>query len=314
MSIIKSMKAPRIIAFLLLALAALWTPRESARAQDTGVKFFAETGHNVQGEFLKFYNQAREPNLVYGYPITEQFVSRDGKTVQYFQRARFELTSANDIALTPLGRALYQPAAPLEAKNPFACEMFSGTPVCYAFLDFYKANGGATQFGVPVAPAEQQGDAFIQYFEYARFEWRAEQFQNRVALTDLGRIYFDALKEDAAQLSPLAPQDATINPVLSLRARAFVATPVTRPSGSQTVFILVQSQTLQAVANVSGVAVIRLPDGGAQTIVFATDQFGAAKFSFDFTNLEPGKLVSIEIAVNYQGLATATKTSFRIWH
>ncbi|GJQ52328.1 MAG: hypothetical protein HKUEN02_11750 [Anaerolineaceae bacterium] len=73
-------------------------------------------------------------------------------------------------------------------------------------------------------------------------------------------------------------------------------------------------RSLQAVANVSGVAVIRLPDGGTQTIVFATDQFGVAKFSFDFTNLKPGKLVSIEIAVNYQGLATATKTSFRIWH
>ncbi len=47
---------------------------------------------------------------VYGYPITEQFVGREGRLVQYFQRARFELhpelTAGLRVQLTPLGRAL----------------------------------------------------------------------------------------------------------------------------------------------------------------------------------------------------------------
>ncbi|MCC6298939.1 MAG: carboxypeptidase regulatory-like domain-containing protein [Anaerolineales bacterium] len=298
-----------IIAFALLLAA--W---RSAYAQSADVKFFPETGHNIRGEFLKFYNNTHDPILVYGYPITEQFVSRDGKTVQYFQRARFEVTASGALALTPIGRALHQPATPLDAKNPLACQSFNGVPVCYAFLDFYKANGGAAQFGNPVAPAEQQGSLFAQYFEYARFEWRANNFQNRVVITDLGRIYFDVIKEDPSHRNPVTPQDATINPVLSLRAHAFVAKSVTRSSGAQTVSVLVQSQTMQPVANANGSALVRLPDGATQTIAFATNQFGVAQFSFDFANLPPGELVTIEITVKYLGLETTTKTSFRVWY
>ncbi len=308
------MKAARKFTTLILVLVSLWATWGTVRAQSADVKYFRETGHSVRGEFLKFYDNVRDPNLMYGYPITEQFVSRDGKTVQYFQRARFELTASNTITLTPLGRALHQPAAPLDAKNPFACESFAEIPVCYAFLDFYKANGGAAQFGNPIAPAEQQGGLFMQYFEYARLEWRADQFQNHVAITDLGRIYFDAMNEDPAQRSPIPPQDATINPVLSIRARAFVANSVTRSSDSQTVSIVVQSQTLQPIANANGIAIVRLPNGATQNIAFATDQFGIAKFSFDFANIKPGELVLVEITVNFQGLTTLTKTSFRVWY
>ena len=298
----------------IIALSLLLAARGIVHAQSADVKFFPETGHTVRGEFLKFYNNTRDPNLVYGYPITEQFVSRDGKTVQYFQRARFELTASGALALTPIGRALHQPAASLDAKNPFACESFGGIPVCYAFLEFYKANGGAAQFGNPVAPAEQLGGAFMQYFEYARFEWRTDRSQNHVVITDLGRIYFDALNEDPSQRNPVAPQDATINPVLSLRARAFVANSVTRSSGAQTVSILVQSQTLQSIANANGVAIVRLPDGATQNFAFTTNQFGVAQISFEFANVRPGELVAIEITVNFQGLTTTTKTSFRVWY
>ena len=308
------MKTARIFATLILVFVVFWASWGNVHAQSADVKYFAETGHNVRGEFLKFYNNARDPILLYGYPITEQFISRDGKTVQYFQRARFELTNSNTIALTPIGRALHQPTTPLDAKNPFACDLFAGIPVCYAFLDFYKANGGAAQFGNPLAPAEQQGDLFMQYFEYARFEWRVDRFQNHVAITDLGRIYFDAMNEDPAQRSPVTPQDATINPVLSIHPRAFVAKSVTRASGSQTVSVLVQSQTLQPIANASGIAIVRFPNGATQNITFATDSIGVAKFSFDFKDLKAGDLVLIEITVKYQNLPGKTVTSFRVWY
>ncbi len=308
MSAIRKVIASIIILTVLLASWGI------VQAQSADVKFFPETGHNVRGEFFKFYFNTRDPNLVYGYPITEQFTSRDGKTVQYFQRARFELTASGTIALTPIGHALHQPATPLDARNPFACESFAGIPVCYAFLDFYKENGGTAQFGNPVAPAEQQGSLFVQYFEYSRFEWRTDRFQNHVAITDLGRIYFDVANEDPAHRNPVTPQDATINPVLSIHARAFVARSITQSSGSQTVSILVQSQTLQPIANANGIATVRLPDGTTQSFTFATNQFGIAHFSFEFASLEPGNLVPIEVTVNFQGLTSFTKTSFRVWY
>lgn len=313
-NIITTMNAVRKIIVSIIALTLLLASRGNVRAQSADVKFFPETGHSVRGDFLKFYNNPPDPILVYGYPITEQFISRDGKTVQYFQRARFELTGSGTLALTPIGRALHQPAAPLDAKNPLACQSLNGVPVCYAFLDFYKAHGGAAQFGNPIAPAEQQGGLFVQYFEYARFEWRADNFQVRVAITDLGRIFFDTMNEDPAQRNPLTPQDATINPVLSIQARAFVSKSVTRASGSQTVSVLVQSQTLQPIANANGIAIVRFPNGATQQLTFAANQFGVAQFTFDFASLKPGDLVAIDITVNFQGLTTTTKTSFRVWY
>ena len=58
-------------------------------------QFFPETGHNVPPAFLKFWND-HGGLAVFGYPITEVRSEKnpvDGKdySVQYFERARFEL-------------------------------------------------------------------------------------------------------------------------------------------------------------------------------------------------------------------------------
>ena len=85
------MKAIWQLAVLFLVLTILLTPWGSASAQSAEVQYFPETGHHIKGDFLRFYKSVTDPRLVFGYPITEQMTSRDGKTVQYFQRARFEL-------------------------------------------------------------------------------------------------------------------------------------------------------------------------------------------------------------------------------
>jgi len=75
------MKVNRRFVIVLLVLTLLLTTQGTAQAQSTDVQFFPDTGHNVKGVFLQFYNSAKDPKLVYGYPITEQMTSRDGKTV-----------------------------------------------------------------------------------------------------------------------------------------------------------------------------------------------------------------------------------------
>lgn len=313
------MKATRKFTTFILVLIILLVSWGSAHAQATDVLFFAETGHTVRGEFLKYYNSVRDPKLVFGYPITEQITSRDGKTVQYFQRTRFELVadSLNNprIQLTAIGQALYKPGVPQNINNPAACQTFvsTGYSVCFQFLDFYRANGAVEQFGNPISPFEFHGDLLVQYFEYARFEWRTDGFKGRVVPTDLGRIYFDVLGEDSAHREPVQPPDATINPILSIKARAFVAKSITLSSGEQTVFVIVQSQTNQFIANANGEAMIRLPDGTTQEFDFTTNERGVAQFSFNFKNQKAGELVPIEVKVRYQNLASTTKTSFRIW-
>ena len=261
------MNVIRRLAALFLVLIVLLTPWGNAGAQSADVQFFPETGHNIKGDFLRFYKSISDPRLVFGYPITEQITSKDGKTVQYFQRARFELRpdlpNGQQIQLTSVGQATYKPEQQLTMGNSAGCDLFpSGYSVCFAFLDFYKASGGVTQFGNPISPFEFHENLIVQYFEKARFEWRADRPEGqRVVLTDLGRLYFDQLGEDPAHLKPVKPLDATINPILSLRIRAFVAKPLTRPTGQQTVYVIVQSQTLQAVSNATGKTTVNWPDG-----------------------------------------------------
>jgi hypothetical protein len=315
-----SMKAPRQLTALFLFLAMLLSDTQLAAAQSSSAEFFPETGHHVRGDFLRFYKSVPDPLLVFGFPITEQITSKDGKTVQYFQRARFELRTdlpePGRVQLTAVGRALYRPADQLQISNTSGCDLFpTGFSVCFAFLDFFKANGSVTQFGNPISPFEFHENLIVQYFEKARFEWRADRPEGqRVALTDLGRSYFDQLGEDPALLKPVTPLDATINPILSIKTRAFVAKPLTGSSGQQTIYVIVQSQTLQAVSNATGKATVHWPDGRTEEYFFTTNRAGLGSVTFNFADQEQGELVTIDIVVIYQGLGSTTRTSFRIWY
>ncbi len=299
-----------------LALTILLTQWGTASAQSADVQFFPETGHNVKGDFLRFYKSVHDPRLLFGYPITEVITSKDGKTVQYFQRARFELTGPQQVQLTSLGQAIYKPQNRVNLANLAGCDLFpTGYPVCFAFLDFYKANGGAVQFGNPISPFEFHENLIVQYFEKARFEWRADRPESqRVVLTDLGRLYFDQSGENSAYLKPAEPLDATINPILAIKVRAFVAKSVTQANGQQTVYVIVQSQTGQAITSTVGKATIRWSDGRSQDYYFVTNGAGLGTFTFNFQNQKQGELVLIDIAVSYQGLPGTTRTSFRIWY
>jgi hypothetical protein len=260
-----------------------------------------------------------DPRLVFGFPITEPITSKDGKTVQYFQRARFELRrdlpENQRVQLTLVGQALYRQADQLNLGNISGCELFpTGYAVCLAFLDFFRANGGTAQFGNPISPFEFHENLIVQYFEKARFEWRADRPEGqRVVLTDLGRQYFDQLGEDQTHLKPVSPVDATINPILSIRAHAFVAKPLTGATGQQAVYVIVQSQTLQAVSNASGKVTVSWTDGRTEEYFFTTNQVGLGTVTLNFADQKQGELVPIEITVVYQGLGSRTRTSFRIW-
>lgn len=313
------MKAIRQFAALFLFLAILLSKPGSAIAQSATVQFFPETGHYVRGDFLSFYQGVPDPRLVFGYPITEEITSKDGKTVQYFQRARFELRNdlpeTQRVQLTPVGQGLYERSDQLRLENISGCELFpTGYSVCLAFLDFFKTNGGAVQFGNPISPFEFHENLIVQYFEKARFEWRADRPEGqRVVLTDLGRRFFDQLGEDPVLLKPVSPIDATINPILSIKAHAFVAKALTGSTGQQTVYVIVQSQTLQAVSNATGKAAVHWPDGRTEEYFFATNRAGLGMVTLNFADQKQGELVPIDIVVVYQGLGSTTRTSFRIW-
>jgi sugar lactone lactonase YvrE len=67
---------------------------EAEVTQNGDCRPFDETRHAVCGHFRNFWETHGGLRL-FGYPITEAFVDKDGLTVQWFERARFEHHPAN---------------------------------------------------------------------------------------------------------------------------------------------------------------------------------------------------------------------------
>ena len=304
-------------ATFVLALCLLASTWSSVHAQ--GIQYFAQTGHNVQGEFLKFYNAATDPTTLYGYPITEEFTGKDGKHVQYFQRARFELhpelPEGQRVTLTHIGRELYVPGTQLNVYSPFACRLYTETnyAVCFAFLEFLDKNGGVAQFGYPISPFEYHDGVIVQYFENARMEWQPSKPEGqRVILTDLGRLYFDKLGEDPGLLKPVTGNNLAV--VTSIQVRAFAWKAVTLANDQQLIFIIAQDQNGTPVNGATCSANVRWPDGRVESPASATNSNGVAIIPLTVVNQPYGNLVYIDIACAYNGQSGSSSTSFRIWY
>lgn len=300
-------------------LSASWVSVR-AQTQTPDPKFFSETGHHVKGEFLQYYNGNPNAIIIYGYPITEEFTNKDGKKIQYFQRARFEyradLSAGQRVQLTLLGSETYVPTGALNVNNSFACRAYSATgfSVCFSFLEFFDKYGGTAQFGYPISNFEYHEDKLVQYFEKARLEWQPWKPEGqRVVVSDLGRIYFDQLREDPGLLAPVKPQDTT-NPLNSLQVRAFVWKAVTLATDSQLIYIIVQDQALQPVANAKCAAVVHWKDGRTDSNAVTTNTSGIGLMALSFSNQPYGSLVYIDISCALNELKATTTTSFRIWY
>ncbi len=297
-----------------------------ARAQQTGGYYFNETGHNVIGDFWTFYQSVSDAAVVFGLPITEQFVTADGSglTVQYFEKVRFELYPDKPVGqrvqVSALGTKLYAAGTPsVNVTTTGACRVINGFGVCYDFLTFYDLHGGAARFGNPISAFEFQSDGrIVQYFERARFDWHPEMPAGQnVTLADYGRIYFDKV-EDAVRLSPVSaiPQNIpqTPVPVTTLRAMAFVSKAVTQPTDTQKIFVIVQNQAFSPVSGATGIVTVHLPDGQTLPYTVTTDASGIAVVSsISFSNQPPGSLVTVDVQIIYNSLKANTVTSFRIW-
>lgn len=312
---------------LVLALVSLFIPFAAPiQAQQEGGQYFPQTGHNVIGEFWAFYQSVSDAAIVFGAPITEQFLAKDGsgKLIQYFERARFELDPSKPVGqrvqTTDLGTLLYKPRIPsVNLTTPGACRIFpNGIGVCYDFLKFYDQHGGKTRFGDPISGFEfQQDGRIVQYFEKARFEYYPERGAgNTVRLADLGRIYFH-LVEDPSLLNAVPPS-ANIprldTSITSLKVTAFVWRAVTLPTDTQKVYVVVQDQALKAVNGATGTVVVHLTNGQDLIYPFTTNASGIAVISdIRFSNQTPGDLIEVNVKVSYQNLEASTTTSFRIW-
>lgn len=284
--------------------------------------FFPETGHTISDDFLLVYQKPDKPHLIYGYPITEPFFSKySNRIVQYFENARFELLPENPsnlrVRITPLGEILYEKGNSLPVPENYpSCLEFHQTnnQVCFSFLEFFKSNGGEVVFGYPISNFELKDNLIVQYFQYARMEWHPENPPGkRVALTQLGRQFFDK-HEDARLLRSPLNNNLSQN-ILDINARAFVENAVLPLSGTQNVFIIVQSQNHQPVSDAQAYLYVTFPEEPEpqKYVSDLSNTNGIIKIPLVYDNKLPG-IVNIIIQVKYPSLPeTETITSFRIW-
>lgn len=156
-------------------------------------QFFPETGYQVQDPFLIFFESKGGP-AIFGFPISSSF-EEGGRTVQYFQKARFEWHPEvpGEVLLGLLGQEVHGPTEPPVADwstpwNPnYAYFPQTGHVVSYAFLKFFQEHGGIEIFGYPISEAQGEGGATIQWFQRARMEYR----HGGVELANLGEQVFD---------------------------------------------------------------------------------------------------------------------------
>ncbi len=299
-----------VILFSLMAVAPVHAQ------QGTAFNFFNQTGHNVQGAFWQYYQSLPSAESTLGYPITEEFYNKENVLVQYFQRARLELVGGQ-VKLSPLGTLGYKSGVQLQIDNAMACRAYdTGFSVCYAFLEFFDANGGLGFFGYPISPFEFEDNLIVQYFQNGRMEWRPSNPEGQhVVMGNLGSSYFYTAGEDPARLDPVPPlNNLTKTEVVSLNVRAFPWKAVTYSTDQQLIFVVVQNQTLQAIDGATGQATVTWTDGTVQALPVLTGDSGISTLTLPVVNQAYGGLVTVDVNVQHGGLRGHTTTSFRIWY
>lgn len=200
---------------LVLVLAAAMFP---AFAQ-SDVRTFPETGHTLRGLFRSFW-EANNGLANFGYPITEEYVAANGRTTQWFERARFELTSQNGQAVVELGKLgveftggkIFPKVPPIENTADRRYIPETQHIIQYGFKEIWETRGDVRIFGYPISEEideilEDGEWHTVQYFERARFEyWPKFPPGQRVLVSRLGSAL--APRELTSPVGPPAPLPA----------------------------------------------------------------------------------------------------------
>jgi hypothetical protein len=311
-----------LLKYILVAiLLAGLTTGVFAQTPDSNTQYFPETNHNISGEFLTFYRSLKNPYQILGYPISEAMPDNVTQIlVQYFQLGRLELhTDApadSQVFISDLGSLVYTPGAPLANfpnEGP-SCRYFqtTGKNVCYAFLEFYEHNNGAVYFGNPISQIEIHDGRYVQYFEKTRMEWRPEVTSGqRIGLTALGTLYYELRERgNNTALSIIGQGSAKV-----LRVRAFVGHSLVPANSQQTLYIIVQDQGFNPVAQAAAGVTVILPDGKQQIFRLAdTNESGISTLNFTVGQVDPQQLIRIEATVSQGVSEQKASASFRIWY
>ena len=206
-----TLNAVAIMVLMLSTATPSFIPTRVAAQSDC--QAFAETGRSVCGKFLAYWKE-HGSLAQQGYPISEPLildspVDRLSYTMQYFERAVFELHPENqppyDVLLSQLGTLEYKrryqsTPPPNQRANADNALLFpeTGKTVGGRFREYWEQSGGVAQQGYPITEEFEEisllnGQPYlVQYFERAVFELHPEnQPPYDVLLSQLGTFHFN---------------------------------------------------------------------------------------------------------------------------
>ncbi len=311
----------RIILISIIFLGSSYYETNAAQSAEGGI-YIPETGHWIRGEYLRMYQSADDPLLLFGYPITDEIIDPiDGQQTQYFEKVRFDLNNTDSgtyIEIAPLGDLMYTEGndkvrLPTSSQ---ACRYFASTNryVCYAFEDFYETHNGEYYFGEPISNLEYVDGRYVQYFENCRLEWRPELSSgNRVALSRLGKQYFDTRLGDLNILNSNNNADLPVD-VVQIQTHAFVANSLLPANSHQELFITVQDQNLNPISGAMVNVKIIFPNDRVESYrPGISNENGISTLKFEVGDLPVNEVVQVEVEVAYKGFQSDASTWFRIW-
>ena len=175
----------RLVAAGLLFAAALPLPAPTTAAilappPPVPGRYFADTGHMLDQQFIAYYDKANGARLL-GAPLTESYQD-GGRLVQLLERGRLERDAKTGlITPSPLGQWLTagrapDPAAPAPGTDPQGLyDATTGHAVGPLFAATWQAAGGAARLGRPISEAalDAASGLYTQYFEFARLTGNA---------------------------------------------------------------------------------------------------------------------------------------------
>ncbi|MEN9934414.1 MAG: hypothetical protein RLZZ387_993 [Chloroflexota bacterium] len=284
-------------ALLLTTLAFSTLPTAPVAAQ-TDLRYFGETGHYLRGAFRQFWERNGGVER-FGFPITEEYRRSDGRIVQWFQRARLELASANPVVveLGQLGRdatgdRAFPQVPPFQTTTRARYFPETGHSLKGLFRQYWETRGGLQFFGYPISEeiSENIGGQWllVQYFERARFELRL--YPSRVELGLLG----DALAP--AQLRD--PWPPNIAPEGPLNEDGTPRPPPFRPGATASVRLVPERDENTRTD-------YRIEGGGFRP--GERVRFLLASPSQKLTSLEPLPLADVNGSISYAGVRFSIK-------
>ncbi len=321
---------PRRVIYLLSILAAcavlLFSGSLPARAQDSsGNSKTFDNGHTISGEFYTFYYSVKDPERIFGEPITVVFDDPllPGKKVQYFDRARMELDPAlpagEQVSLANLGEFAYDPAhpgvpAPIQPNDPMCGSFPNEKRVCYAFLNLYNQYG-VKYFGLPITNAlfTEEG-RLVQYFEKVRMEWRPEMpIYQKVVITPLGQVDFDRHIGDQRLRWPV--NTGYVQQVIP-NVHAFAGRPLVANGETQQIYVLIHDQFGRGIKGASVTVTFFYPEDNSQGWGISginTDDAGIAVGEYAVKGVQPNGVVRVKVEATVNGEKVTTSTWFRVW-